>query len=76
MDELSTEVLYEMCSLAGMDTGELSLKHGTIYPTQVSMVDRLLQYRGVRAADLDFTTPLTLSQDFNERANERWVKSR
>lgn len=37
--DLSEEVLFEMCSLAGCDTSELPLKRGSIYPDKLEMVN-------------------------------------
>jgi len=45
--DLSVEILYEACSLAGLDTVCLPLQCSSIYPTADAMITALLDHRGV-----------------------------
>ena len=45
--DLSPSILYETCSLAGVDTASLALQRGSIYPTVDAMTTALVDHSGV-----------------------------
>jgi len=45
--DLSVEVLYRTCLLAGIDTSTLPLQRRSIYPTAEAMIEVLVNHRGV-----------------------------
>jgi hypothetical protein len=45
--DLSSDILYEACSLAGIDTASLSPQRGSIFPTTEAMIAALLDHQSV-----------------------------
>jgi hypothetical protein len=45
--DISAEVLYETCSIAGIDTSTLPLQRRSIYPTTEAMIEVLVEHLGV-----------------------------
>jgi hypothetical protein len=45
--DLSPDILYETCSIAGIDTALLPLQRSTVFPTTEAMITALLSHTGV-----------------------------
>jgi hypothetical protein len=45
--DLSPDILYETCSIAGIDTTLLPLQRSSIFPTTEAMITVLLSHTGV-----------------------------
>jgi hypothetical protein len=45
--DLSPDILYETCSIAGIDTALLPLQRSSIFPTTEAMITALLSHTGV-----------------------------
>jgi hypothetical protein len=45
--DLSVEILYKTCSLAGIDTSTLPLQRRSVYPSAEAMIGVLVDHQGV-----------------------------
>jgi hypothetical protein len=61
--DLSPDVLYEACSIAGIDTTPLPLQRSSIFPTTEAMITVLLGHAGVSVIPCESEPNLILLRD-------------